>query len=67
MIQMVHSLDMSLIAEGVETAEQASFLSEHGCSEMQGFYFHKPMPVEDFERVCEENAASLPDRPKGAR
>ena len=51
MIQLVRSLGMKLIAEGVETAEQASFLQSHGCSEMQGFYFYKPMPVEEFEAL----------------
>jgi EAL domain-containing protein (putative c-di-GMP-specific phosphodiesterase class I)/GGDEF domain-containing protein/ABC-type amino acid transport substrate-binding protein len=50
-IQMIHALGMSLIAEGVETAEQASFLLEQGCTEMQGYFYHKPMPVEEFERL----------------
>ncbi|MBR2522390.1 MAG: GGDEF domain-containing protein [Coriobacteriales bacterium] len=51
MIQLVEDLGMSLIAEGVETEEQARFLQGQGCSEMQGFYFYKPMPVEDFESL----------------
>ena len=51
MIQMIHLLRMEMIAEGVETAEQAGFLREKGCSEMQGYYFYKPMPVADFEEV----------------
>ena len=49
MIQMAHSLGMSMIAEGVENAAQARFLQSRGCSEMQGFYFYKPMSVEEFE------------------
>jgi EAL domain-containing protein (putative c-di-GMP-specific phosphodiesterase class I) len=51
MIQMVKSLGMRLIAEGVETVEQANFLKSKGDAEMQGYYFYKPMPVEDFEAV----------------
>lgn len=49
MIQMMSALGMDIIAEGVETAEQAAFLHEKGCSEMQGYYFYKPMPVDEFE------------------
>ena len=51
MVQMVNLLEMKMIAEGVETVEQADFLLSRGCSEMQGYYFYKPMPVEDFEKV----------------
>jgi len=53
MINMVHSLGMEMIAEGVETMEQARFLRSQGCSEMQGFYFYKPMKVQEFERVID--------------
>jgi EAL domain-containing protein (putative c-di-GMP-specific phosphodiesterase class I) len=59
MIQMVEHLEMKMIAEGVETVGQAKFLHDQGCSEMQGYYFFKPMPVEKFERVMKEAA----DRP----
>ena len=51
---MVHLLGMKMIAEGVETAEQAEFLKEKGCSEMQGYYFYKPMEVEEFEKLSEK-------------
>ena len=50
-IQMVRSLGLSVIAEGVENISQATFLQSHGCSEMQGFYFYKPMPVKDYEAI----------------
>ena len=50
-IQMVHELEMNLIAEGVENAAQAQFLHSKGCREMQGYYFYKPMPVQEFEKV----------------
>ena len=45
-IKMIHSVGLSLIAEGVENADQAEFLRCHGCFEMQGYYYYKPMPVD---------------------
>ena len=54
-IKMIELLGMKLIAEGVETTAQADFLKDRGCSEMQGYYFYKPMPVEDFEKVLEDS------------
>jgi diguanylate cyclase (GGDEF)-like protein len=42
-MSIAHSLDMSVIAEGVESAQQAKQLVEFGCSAAQGFYFHRPM------------------------
>ena len=53
MVQMIHSLGMNLIAEGVENAVQARFLQNRGCTEMQGFYFYKPMAVEEYEKLNE--------------
>lgn len=50
-IQMVELLGMDLIAEGVEFVEQARFLQSQGCPEMQGFYFYKPMSVEELETI----------------
>ncbi len=52
-IELVNLLGMDLIAEGVETVEQARFLQERGCSEMQGYYFYKPMSASDLEAVLE--------------
>jgi EAL domain-containing protein (putative c-di-GMP-specific phosphodiesterase class I) len=43
-----------MIAEGVETVEQADFLRSKGCAEMQGYYFYKPMPVQDYEKILRE-------------
>lgn len=44
-IGMAHSLGMKVIAEGVETEEQLSYLNEKGCDLYQGFYFGKPIPA----------------------
>jgi EAL domain-containing protein (putative c-di-GMP-specific phosphodiesterase class I) len=51
-ITMITALGMSLIAEGVENVSQASFLQSRGCTEMQGFFFYRPMPVEDLEKLA---------------
>ena len=59
-IQMVDDLGMKLIAEGVEDADQALFLHNRGCSQMQGFYFYKPMSAQDFEDILDQ--AAMPPR-----
>ncbi len=46
-ISMAHSLGLKVIAEGVETEPQLAFLAEHGCNEIQGYYFARPMPAEE--------------------
>ncbi|TBU97963.1 GGDEF-domain containing protein [Stutzerimonas kirkiae] len=45
-IQLGHSLNMQVIAEGVETAEQEAYLIEQGCDEGQGYYYSKPIAAE---------------------
>jgi diguanylate cyclase (GGDEF)-like protein/PAS domain S-box-containing protein len=45
---MAHSLGLEVIAEGVERREQMEFLRDRRCNDMQGFYFAKPMPAEEF-------------------
>ena len=47
-ISMANSLGMQTIAEGVETKGQLDFLKEQGCTEVQGYYFSKPVPPEQF-------------------
>jgi diguanylate cyclase (GGDEF)-like protein len=46
--QLAQSLHLEVVAEGVETAEQARFLSDLGCTRLQGYHFARPMPAADF-------------------
>lgn len=50
-VSLASSLDISTICEGIETKEQANLLSKLGCNMAQGFYFARPMPVKDFEKL----------------
>ena len=49
-ISLAHSLGMRVVAEGVETADQANAVIELGCDEIQGFFFSKPLPAAEFLR-----------------
>jgi len=60
-INMAKSLGLKTIAEGVETAGQLAFLREQGCDEMQGYYYSKPLPADQFEAFARSKIAeSLP-------
>jgi EAL domain-containing protein (putative c-di-GMP-specific phosphodiesterase class I) len=50
-IHLAHALGTDIIAEGVEDEGQAAFLCREGCPEMQGYFFYKPMPLEEFEQL----------------
>ncbi|WP_297963555.1 bifunctional diguanylate cyclase/phosphodiesterase [uncultured Anaerovibrio sp.] len=50
-VQMAKSLNLHTIAEGVETREQVDFLKSIGCYWVQGYYYSKPIPVEEFEKL----------------
>lgn len=53
-ISMSQDIGLDIVAEGVETTEQANFLSECGCDTAQGFLYSRPVPVKDFEKMIEE-------------
>ena len=48
-IAMAQSLDIAVIAEGVETEEQRQFLMDNGCVHFQGYLFGRPVPIEQFD------------------
>ena len=57
-IKMIKALDMTVLAEGVETKEQADWLTELGCDFLQGYYFSKPVPKAEYLKIMKENAAA---------
>jgi diguanylate cyclase (GGDEF)-like protein/PAS domain S-box-containing protein len=50
-IAMAHSLNLRVVAEGVETREQLEYLREHQCDELQGYYFSESLPAQEFEAM----------------
>lgn len=53
-VKMADSLNMTVIAEGVEEQEQVDFLTKLGCDYIQGYYFAKPMPQEEYQRLMND-------------
>lgn len=54
-ISVAKSFQLQIIAEGVETEEQACFLVANGCSQIQGYYFFKPMPADQTQGLLQES------------
>ena len=55
-LKMAEDLNLHVIAEGVETFLQLSFLMEHGCKEIQGYFYSKPLPVNEMEVYIEQRS-----------
>jgi EAL domain-containing protein (putative c-di-GMP-specific phosphodiesterase class I) len=68
-IEMGRSLSLTVVAQGVETREQAEFLRANACDELQGFYFNKPMPASQFTALLQvkQADATLGGTPVGSR
>ena len=54
-IAMGHNLNLRVIAEGVETAGQLAYLASHGCDEMQGYLYSRPLPAQEIEALLRED------------
>lgn len=50
-IQIAKNLKIKVLAEGVETEEQFTYLRDNGCDIIQGYYFYKPMPASEIEKL----------------
>ncbi|ANF95159.1 bifunctional diguanylate cyclase/phosphodiesterase [Paenibacillus bovis] len=59
-IAIAYNLNMEMVAEGVETVEQIQFLQSKGCFIMQGYYYGKPMTVEQMNQWLEQSADQIP-------
>ncbi len=64
-IVMARSLDLEVIAEGVETVEQLNFLLAHNCYLFQGYYFSKPVDFNEFVELLKKNTMIKKTRPNG--
>ncbi|NLK38052.1 MAG: EAL domain-containing protein [Epulopiscium sp.] len=62
-VSMAKELNMRIVAEGVETAAQESFLKEIGCDVAQGYYFSRPISIEEFEKKF---CLKVPSQERGA-
>ncbi len=63
-IGLAHNLKLKVVAEGVETQAQLDFLRLHGCDEMQGYFFSRPVPAEDSTRLLVEGKRLENSQPK---
>lgn len=61
-ITMIKSLGMSVLAEGVETKEQKEWLEEHGCDFLQGYYFSRPIPQDEYLEYLENSINENPEK-----
>lgn len=57
-VRMAKWLNMPVIAEGVEKEEQVQFLKSIGCEYVQGYYYARPMPIADYEKLAYEDSSS---------
>jgi sensor c-di-GMP phosphodiesterase-like protein len=56
---MAHSLHLKVLAEGVESLEQVTFLLSHGCLSAQGFYYSKPVAADEFIKILDKQRGDV--------
>ena len=61
-ITMIKSLGMTVLAEGVETEEQKIWLEENGCDFLQGYYFSRPIPQDEYVELLETQITENPEK-----
>lgn len=66
-IAMTNSLEMNVIAEGVETEDQLNLLAKHGCNRFQGNYFSKPLPATEIVNYLDKHQIYLVENTRQAR
>jgi EAL domain-containing protein (putative c-di-GMP-specific phosphodiesterase class I) len=66
-IAMTNSLEMNVIAEGVETEDQLNLLAKHGCNRFQGNYFSKPLPATEIVNYLDKQQIYLVENTRQAR
>jgi diguanylate cyclase (GGDEF)-like protein/PAS domain S-box-containing protein len=65
-IGLGHGLEMSIVAEGVETQEQLGFLAEQGCDAVQGYFIGKPLPIGQYAALVGRDDGAEPARKTGS-
>jgi EAL domain-containing protein (putative c-di-GMP-specific phosphodiesterase class I) len=58
-IDLGHGMEMSIVAEGVETAEQLGFLASEGCDAVQGYLLGKPLPIAQYATLVGRDNANV--------
>lgn len=62
MIALAHSVGHSVVAEGVENSDQAAFLARHGCDELQGYLYSRPVPADQVAALLPGTTEASPPR-----
>lgn len=62
-ITLGHALGLKVVAEGVETAAQLDYLRQHGCDELQGYFFSRPVPAAEMGALLREACGPAPRSP----